>query len=481
MASAASNHTRHLHHHLHHNHGDAALIDSNRSTYGSSEPKDSSDVSSFDSHVYQGRRRSGSSAEDRECCQRPSTVATGVPVSLQPACITRRGGAAEASDPVEPSGQPRFSIADGGKGCQESRALELYLSAPKKTSVLDCVSCDNQNLDRTLCVLAERRTGSSGCVGGSGDAGIVENGCSNSNGALAGSGVRRGKRGRVREVQEVDTNRPLVKLGDVGSEPSASFPWSMTLMSSTSALPDPARRGSNISDMVVWSRRTRNTLCKNHAPPVTSSRDQRVSGSRHFHHHVTGPTVTSGRKGRNGSGTFAARSSSYTHKQRRQQQGAASTTATTSSVHHPRPHHHHYRSNGVSPAMPLRRSASSKRYMWAAAEQRVSGAHSPSLWTSSYHQQFIEQCSICAQHALLVAATQICSSGGGGGGGGVSGGGGNAGEVGLSCSSVHGTYCPLCQQRSCVVPKHSMVLFTQPQGTFITIPLSEKYNPVNGV
>nr|KAG5713301.1 hypothetical protein BaRGS_007828 [Batillaria attramentaria] len=75
-----------------HSNSDSAVIDSNRSTYGSSEPKDSSDVSSYDSRVYQARG-SGSSADERECRRKkPSSSPRSSPgplVRLRPSCMVR--------------------------------------------------------------------------------------------------------------------------------------------------------------------------------------------------------------------------------------------------------------------------------------------------------------------------------------------------------------------------------------------------------
>ena len=103
--------------------------------------------------------------------------------------------------------------------------------------------------------------------------------------------------------------------------------------------------------------------------------------------------------------------------------------------------------------------------MWAVEHHRA-GLNPGPVRTRSYHHQYLGQCDICArQQALYLAAAQLHNSVGGGGGGGVRGGGG---VPHVMCDPMQGVLCRLCHQRGRVNsnagPKHSMVLFTEPQG-----------------
>lgn len=245
---------------------------------------------------------------------------------------------------------------------------------------------------------------------------------------------------------------------------------------------------------VGLGRRARSASCRRHTSHLVAvNRSHSLSATRHqhhHHHHHSGNPLFSSSRRLNSVSTSS--NSHHYHHYRSHRQQAAITSATTTSATNPASsssHHHHQHRHGGSSASSRRGSSSNKRYMWA-VEQMVGSNLSPSRTRASHHHQYVSHCAICArQHALYLAAAQIHNSSSGGGGG------ERGGELVSSSSQlavgegVHGGagYCRLCHQQqrrsSESAPKHSMVLFTEPQGGFITIPLTDKdqYNPVNRV
>ena len=461
---------------------DSNFIDSNRSTYGSSEPKDSSDVSSYDSRVYQAKG-SGSSADERDRRRGRSSSSPPAPRSVVAAAV-------RASCPVPHKTRALHRPVMVEEPREEVKTQDpdsiVVVHEPEEGRVVQEVEGEDEDDDEDeeeedgVCDVcsAQESSGDTGCPACGRDAGsplsVLEN-----LGAVDGV-----------EVEEADfdggatDDRCLVtkRSREEGSDASGVVTQGVTpdhqddvhataKPSETvsdhrehlrpllpSAAPSNAR-GANPGDSGLGHRRVRSASCRRHtSAAVAVHRSHSASQPRHHHsnntvHAYSNPRNISQASGsRTRAGTALSVSSSRHHRSH----GNASSSS----------HHHSHRQSASASGSPSRRpssSSSSRRYLWA-LEHRA-GLNPGPIRTRSYHHQYLGQCDICArQQALYLAAAQLHNSVGNGGGGGGAGG----GVPHVVCDPLQGVLCRLCHQRGRVSdsagPKHSMVLFTEPQG-----------------
>ena len=513
---------------------DSNVVDSNRSTYGSSEPKDSSDVSSYDSRVYQARG-SGSSADERGDRRRgrsSSSSSPPIPRSLV--------AAIRASCPVSPRktrALHRPLVVQDEKQTTPPLRQQAEIPNPDTIVVVHepeegrvmaeevkdeddddeggeegvCDVCSAQGSSGDICCPAcGREAGSPLSVledlvaavdvdeeadfdGGGG--GVTEDRClvtkrsreeasSDALGVGVGVGVATPK---AMPVDRQDDGHATAKPPETSPERRERLLRPL-LPSATVAAVGPSphapnARGFSPGDSGLGHRRVRSASCRRHTASTAAAvhRSHSASHPRHNHSNNSNNTAHAYANPRNvvqvpssrtrAGGTALSVSSGRHHRSHGNNPGSSSSSHHH---HHHNNHHHHHHSHrqGASASgSPSRRSSSSssRRYMWAMEHHRA-GLNPGPVRTRSYHHQYLGQCDICArQQALYLAAAQLHNSvgggGGGGGGGGVRGGGG---VPHVMCDPMQGVLCRLCHQRGRVDsnagPKHSMVLFTEPQG-----------------
>ena len=272
--------------------------------------------------------------------------------------------------------------------------------------------------------------------------------------------------------------------GRSGHEQRARYSRQLPLTASSVPAPS-SSRGSNSGG--AGHRRTRSASCRRHSSAVAAvHRSHSASNSRsyHHHHHHHQPQQ---------------QQQHYHHHHNPRTSSQASSRArppSSSSRHHHHLHHHHHNNHrpqhlaysspysssgprhgaaagggggGGGPSSTTsstkRLTSSNRRYLWA-----LEHLASPVRTRSVYHQhhQYLEGCDMCTrQQALYLAAAQLHEGGGGGGGRGrraIAGGGGSS-----ACGSEHVGVCRTCADRGEEGergrnPKHSMVVFTEPQG-----------------
>ncbi|XP_070206133.1 uncharacterized protein [Littorina saxatilis] len=541
---------------------DSNVIDSNRSTYGSSEPKDSSDVSSYDSRVYRGSR--GSSDDERD--RRRGKSSSPPPLAPPPrSVLALRSSNCSAKHKTRALHRPAIvdvlqnsnSNNDTNNQNNNAQALQdsiVVVHEPEEGRLVVheveendvegetgedveeevesvCDVCSAQGSPGDLrCDACGRKAGSQfsvleevGAVGGLAEDEEADD-SSGSSSAVTGitcvAANRRGGGGGREESEAVWAIRTLtsdhrnnrrammvteVPHGTITTATAASerrrHPRSLLLAASARS---GSGGGSNPGDSGSGHRRTRSASCRKHIPSVTSvTRSHSTSQSRHHHHHHHNNHPSNN----NTNNTVHTYSTSRNIVQAFRTRAGSTILPSASSRHHrlqgngngpPSSSSHQHRHNAssssslVSQARRYSSSSSSnnRRYLWAVEQHRAS--LKPVRTQSYHHHQYLGQCDVCArQQALYLAAAQLHDSVGNSARGRTRGGRGEGRGVGdvphVVCDPRQGVLCRLCLQRDRakenVGPKDSMVLFAEPQGAFITIPLTDKeqYNPVNGV
>lgn len=264
----------------------------------------------------------------------------------------------------------------------------------------------------------------------------------NSRVSVQSVGRRREEGGLFRPKQGVGSSQVRSKSSSSSVDPNLRLPASLV----RSALGSRA----SIHNTSGHVRRGRTASCRRHYPLMTIRHGQKISSKRH-QSIVNALSAATNTKVKSGTTLLAAASATKeVSMQRLRQQN------TTSS-------HHHYghRQTDASSVVGTQRCSSSKRYPWALEHRPASNLGSE---RAHKHHQY-DHCVFCARYIPPVPEFDGCE--------GYRdvvddfGGEDDRRAPRGRCDSVTDNVCRVCLYRSRVnslIPKHSMVVFTEPQG-----------------
>ncbi|XP_076452280.1 uncharacterized protein LOC143287922 [Babylonia areolata] len=545
------------------------LFDSNRSTYGSTDPKDSSDVSSYDdSRVYQGAGKvagggggGGGGSRREERGEKRKVKSSSSPVVPPPPPPhprpTRAVTAGKPSSSTSASASARrklCGVPPHHRATVTKVADEAFVTHRDQDKVvivhegssqdIQCAACARRTTTTTT--TTSRRPSRPGALPGD-----LE---TTNTTAAPGTGVRRtttnpvkcdldpkniphdggleknppekrSRRGNNNNRQDVKRNRhevtASVMMDDDDDDDDDDDNDDVTTAAGSE------RAGLDTGPLLFSARPPKPRPPADHHPGLDPRRTRSASCRRHHPHHPAHhqPLVRS-------RGSFSSRSLVHTPSRARAAHHAPSGSGRHLRSVHGSPHSSSnaatattssQRPSGHSSGSSRRTSSGSRRYQWA-VEQRagpppltptVTGRHAHHQQQQQHHHRPSHNqhhCEVCSrqgdppQQPSNTARVHARAGGGGGGGRGGSGGGGGGyrkeqGDSLLvsdgSNATTRGHTCRQCHRRggrssssnnnnsnsNGSVPKHSMVVFTQPQGAVVTIPLgdTDHYQPVNAV
>ncbi|KAK6190724.1 hypothetical protein SNE40_002525 [Patella caerulea] len=121
---------------------DTTQVDSNKSTYGSSDVKDISDTSSNDSNVYRDKRANHSDNEERVSPKLP-------PIEMRPSCLMKRSIGHE-SNPHDPDCASASHIADDSNQVSSDSADECCTVVPQENVCTVCKKTGYSSVHRSI-------------------------------------------------------------------------------------------------------------------------------------------------------------------------------------------------------------------------------------------------------------------------------------------------------------------------------------------